>query len=155
MKFGSLLMRALKLIEDSDDSNLFLRNLLDTVTLINSTSTIDIPFENSCRILAQILNLLSMKNRGNQLSNNERDQLIVEVINLLDINNITEINTKLANIYTNDLLLATLKYIIQFQSESVIKTNSIFILRNLLDNFIFADKLSSLKLLERFFKNHF
>ena len=154
LKFGSLLMRALKLIEDSDDSNLFLRNLLDTVTLINSTSTIDIPFENSCRILAQILNLLSMKNRGNQLSNNERDQLIVEVINLLDINNITEINTKLANIYTNDLLLATLKYIIQFQSESVIKTNSIFILRNLLDNFIFADKLSSLKLLERFFKNH-
>ena len=143
------------MIENSDDSNLFLRNLLDTVTLINSTSTIDIPFENSCRILAQILNLLSMKNRGNQLSNNERDQLIVEVINLLDINNITEINTKLANIYTNDLLLATLKYISQFESESVIKTNSIFILRNLLANFIFADKLSSLKLLERFFKNHF
>lgn len=153
LKFGSLLIKSLKLIENSNDSNLFLKTLLETVILINSTSTIDVSFENSCKILAQTLNLLSLKNRENQLSNNERDQLIVEVTNLLDINNITDINTKLANIYTNDLLLATLKYIIQFQSDSLSNTNSIDILRNLLNNFIFADNLSSLKLLERFFKN--
>lgn len=153
LKFGSLLIKSLKLIEDSNNSSLFLKNLLNTIILINSTSTIDISFENSCKILAQVLSLLSLKNSGNQLSDNDRDQLIIEIINLLDINNITDINSKLANIYTNDLLLATLKYIIQFQSNSFSNPSSISILRHLLDNFVFADNLPSLQLLNKFFKN--
>lgn len=153
LKFVPLLLKSLQLNQDSTNSDRFLKTLLKTISLINSTSTVEVSFENSCKILAYTLNLTCLiKDQDCELSFEERDQLIMEMITLLDINNMTEITYKLSSIYLNDLLLATLKYINKYSSDFEIP--SIVILRTFLGRFIFSDHIDSLKLLERFFMNN-
>lgn len=153
LKFVPLLSKSLQLNQDSTNRDLFLKTLLKTVSLINSTSTVEVSFENSCKILAYTLNLTCLlKVHDSELSTDDRDQLILEMITLLDINNMTEITYKLSNVYSNDLLLSTLKYISKYSSDFEI--SSTIILKTFLGRFIFSDHVDSLKLLERFFKNN-
>lgn len=161
LKFTQLLLQTLSLFNETEvdeNTKLFILQLSKTISLINSTSTIEISFDNSCKILASILALL-YKLPIEMISDKERSNLINALMITLDFQNISEINYKMSNTYCNDLLLATIQYISKFDFNLENELSNLLV--KYLGQFIFNaensnnnNNIDSLKVLERFFKNN-
>lgn len=160
LKFTQLLLQTLSLFNEREiDENTknFIFQLSDTISLINATSTIEISFDHSCKILASTLSLL-YKLPIEMISEEQRSILIDNLLITLDFQNINEINYKMSNTYCNDLLLATIQYISKFDFD--LKNQLSNVLLEYLGQFVFNSNnksnsnIDSLKVLERFFRNN-
>ncbi|CCK71117.1 ribosome biogenesis protein URB2 KNAG_0G00600 [Huiozyma naganishii CBS 8797] len=153
LNFVPLIARTLQLYtEDHTDAAEFLVQLLKTLTLINSTSTVEISFENSCKILAGTLHMLTNLQDTKVLDQSLRSGLIMQIINLTELENIPEINHKLSNVYSNELLLDTLEYISKIDPTREESTTEELI--QFLTLFIFSKNIDYISVLERFVKNN-
>lgn len=147
LKFVNLLLETLQ--QDHLCTENLLSSLSETCELVNSTLTIEVSLDHSCKILAGTLNLIRVSSID-KFNTNARDRLISEIITLVGIENIAEINHKMSNTYCNDLLLSTITYLSTL--ESMDQSSSGKRLSKFLGVFVFNDWVDSTALLERFFK---
>ena len=150
LKVSSLLLQTVAL----SDLNLanFLPVLSQTCSLINSITAVDITFEDACKILAGVLNLVC-KAPKSEITQECRDELINQLIVLTALEHTSEISTNIATVFCNTLLLPIISYISWVHDSEPSTWASTRKLAHFLGKFLFADGIDTTKVLGNFFKD--
>ncbi|CCF58214.1 hypothetical protein KAFR_0E00600 [Kazachstania africana CBS 2517] len=150
LKFTNLLIQTFQI--QNDPNGVFLRKLLRTCKLINSMVTIDVSFDNSCKLLAGALKCLLIVSID-EFDNTERNALLMELMTMAELDHIPEVTGKSSNIYCSTMLYPTINYVAQTSQNNA---DSVTKLSGYLGKFVFHENNNSnlAKLLGKFFETN-
>ncbi|QLG71321.1 hypothetical protein HG535_0B03600 [Zygotorulaspora mrakii] len=150
LKFVPHLLKTLETLENNMLE--FAVELRKTCEMINSIISMNVSTENANIIMGRTLQfLIKMGDKENMCG--MICDLVEQLKNLTGIKNIPEINSKIANVYCNELLLPTIQYISGLDKK--IGDNSIVsFLKVQLRLYLFNNTVDTAKLLEKFINNN-
>ncbi|KAG0669608.1 hypothetical protein C6P45_003513 [Maudiozyma exigua] len=153
LKFTALLQYVLT-AKDIDSTEMA-KALLETCQIINATSSVEMSFDQACSALSQTI-LLILKTDIRIFEENERNNLISEIITLIGFDNYAQINHKLSISFCNELLLSILAYLV-FYEENVgfLKDTTIAEkFSKYFGNYLFGADIKAVLLLEKVFNKN-